>query len=107
MRLNHDQLCHAKAFGWNPERTFSISITDVWISRDVQISIGRQLHGLCISYDLPYSLLRDNLIQQLFWHEETGRLGLTIEVRDSAVESIYLEIPQDHWGFREKESATQ
>lgn len=107
MLLDHDQARLAQALGWNPEKTYSVNITDVWISRDVQISIGQQLKALCISYDLPYALLRDSLVQQLFWHEESGKLGLTIEVRDSKVESIYLEIPEDNWGFREKGGISQ
>lgn len=107
MHLNPDQANHVKALGWNPEQTFSVSITDVWISKDVQISIGRQLKALCISFDLPYSMLRDRLVQELYWHETTGRLGLMIAVQDSKVESIYLQIPEDHWGFREDETATQ
>lgn len=107
MHLNQEQANHVKALGWNPEKTYSVSITDVWISRDVQISIGRQLKALCISYDLPYSIMRDNLVQQLFWHEASGALGFMIEVRDSDVESLSLQIPADHWGFRKNDRATQ
>ncbi|QJB55635.1 hypothetical protein [Pseudodesulfovibrio sp. zrk46] len=107
MFLNSAQSRHANALGWSPEKTFSVNITDVWISRDVQVSIGRQLNALCISYDLPYSMLREMLVQELFWHEESGRLGLSIEVRDSDVDSIYIEIPESHWGFREEQNATQ
>lgn len=107
MHLNHEQTQHAKALGWNPEKTYSISITDVWISRDAQISIGNQVKALCISYDLPYSILRESLVQQLFWHEESGRLGMMIEVQGSSLESMYLEIPETHWGFRESDKTTQ
>ncbi len=107
MHLNHDQVRYAKALGWNPERTYSVSITDVWISRDAQISIGNQIKALCISYDLPYSVLRDSLVQQLYWHEDAARLGMMIEVRDSNVESLYLEIPEKHWGFRQSDEETQ
>lgn len=107
MHLNHAQTEYAKAQGWNPEKTYAVTITDVWISRDVQISIGRHIKALCISYDLPYSMLRDNLVQEIFWHEESGRLGFLIQVRDSDVESMYVEIPEDHWGFREDGGKTQ
>lgn len=107
MYLSHDQAAHAKAMGWNPEQTFAVTVTDIWISRDVQISIGRQVKALCISFDLPYSMLRDRLVQNMFWHEGSGRLGIMIGVQDSNVESIYLEIPEDHWGFREDEKTTQ
>lgn len=107
MLLNQQQSAHAKALGWNPEKTFSVTITDVWISRDVQISIGRQIKALCISLDLPYSYLRESLVQELYWHEESGRLGMRIEVQGSCVESMYVEIPEGHWGFREEDAGTQ
>ncbi len=108
MILTSEQTQHVKALGWNPEKTYSVTITDVWISRDVQISIGRQLRGLCISYGLPYDMLRESLVQQLFWHEESNRLGMMIQVQGSSVESMYLEIPDGHWGFRKEEKvATQ
>ncbi|MGL1863197.1 MAG: hypothetical protein OCC46_11800 [Pseudodesulfovibrio sp.] len=107
MHLNQEQVKHARALGWYPEKTYAISITDVWISRDVQISIGRQLRALCISYGLPYSYLRESLVQQLFWHEKSGCLGIMIELQGSSVDSMHLEIPEGHWGFREEETATQ
>lgn len=102
MPLTQEQAIHVRTLGWNPEKTFSINITDVWISRDAQISIGLQLKTLCISYDLPYSILRENLVQDLYWHEESDQLGLMIRVRDSHVESMYMQLPSSHWGFREK-----
>lgn len=98
---------NVKALEWNPEKPFSINITDIWISRNAQISIGHQVKALCISYGMPYSYPRESLTQQVFWHEESGRLGMKIEVQDSCVESMYLEIPEGHWGFREKGKATQ
>lgn len=107
MHLNHEQIRHAKAFGWNPETTYAVSITDIWISRDVQLSIGRQVKAMCISYGMPYSYLRESMVQQLFWHEESGRLGILIEVQGSSVESVYAEIPDNHWGFRENVDRTQ
>jgi len=107
MFLNQEQTRHAKALGWSPEKTYSVNITDVWISKNVQISIGHQVKALCISYDLPYSILRESLAQQLFWHEDSGRLGLMIEIQGASVESMYLEIPEGHWGFREEKKATQ
>jgi len=106
MNLTQEQTGHAKALGWNPEKTFSVSITDVWISRDVQISIGHHVKALCISYGMPYSYLRESLVQEIYWHEESGRLGIMIEVQGSSVESMYLEIPDGHWGFREEEEKT-
>ncbi len=107
MFLTHEQAQHAKALGWNPDKTYLVHISDVWISRDVQISIGRQLKALCISYGMPYSYLRESLVQELYWHEEAGHLGMMIEVQGACVESMYLEIPDGHWGFREKDKATQ
>lgn len=107
MRLNSTQAQHAEAFGWSSEKTFSISITDVWISRDAQISIGRQLKALCISLDLPYSLLRESLVQELFWYESADSLGMMIEVQGSTVDSLYLQIPDGHWGFRDEDASTQ
>lgn len=107
MILTIEQQAHAKAMGWNPEKTYSVSVTDVWISRDVQISIGRQVKALCVSFGLPYSFLRDSMTQHLYWYETTGRLGVVIHVRGSDVETIHLEIPEGHWGFREKDRATQ
>lgn len=107
MHLNKNQAHHAQALGWNPEKTYSVSITDVWISRDAQISIGRQIKALCISYDLPYSMLRDSLVQELFWCEETSQLGMLIAVRDSDIDSLTLHIPDGHWGFRDSDTGTQ
>lgn len=107
MYLSREQAAHVRALGWNPHQAYAVSITDVWISRDAQVSVGRHLQALCISYDLPYSILREQLVQHLFWHEASGRLGMMIGVRDSGVESIYLELPDDHWGFRENERTTQ
>jgi len=107
MLLTREQAEHVRTLGWSPENTFTVNITDVWISRDVQISIGRQLKALCISFDLPYSMIRDRLVQELYWHEASGRLGLMIGVEDSAVESLYIQIPEGHWGFRENDVATQ
>lgn len=102
MPLTQEQIQHVKALGWAPERTSSVSIADVWISKDVQISIGRQLHSLCESYGLPYCMLRDSLGQELYWHEESDQLGMMLGVRDSDVEYLYLQIPSGHWGFKEK-----
>lgn len=107
MLLTSRQAKHAEALGWNPDKTYSVSITDIWISRDAQISIGNQIKALCISYGLPYSMLRESLMQELYWHEESGRLGIMIEVQGSSVESMYLQIPEGHWGFREEDTATQ
>jgi len=102
MPLTEKQVQHVITLGWAPAKTYSVSITDVWISKDVQISIGRQLHSLCASYDLPYGIVRDNLEPELFWHEESDQLGLTITVQDSNVDSMYLQVPSGHWGFKEK-----
>lgn len=107
MILTHEQATHARTLGWNPERTFSVSVTDIWISRDVQISIGRQIKAMCISYGLPYEYLRESLVQELYWNETSGRLAIVIHLRESNVESIHLEIPDGHWGFREEDRATQ
>lgn len=102
MPLTQEQILHVKALGWAPEKTYSISIADVWISKDVQIAIGRQLHSLCVTYDLPYCILRDRLGKELYWHEESDQLGMMIDVKDSSLESLYLQIPNDHWGFKER-----
>ena len=102
MPLTQKQIQHVKALGWAPQKTFPISVTDIWISKDVQISIGRQLHSLCEAFDLPYCMLRDSIGHELYWHEESDQLGMMIGVRDSSIESIYLQIPSGHWGFKEK-----
>lgn len=100
MSVNREQAKHVKALGWNPKSTYSVSVTDVWISKDAQIAIGRQVKALCVSLDLPYSLLRESLVQELYWDEQSGRLACIIHVQGSTVESIHLEIPKGHWGFR-------
>ncbi len=101
MPLTQEQIQHVQALGWAPEHTSSIHISDVWMSRDVQISIGRQLNSLCATYDLPFCILRQNIGRELYWHEESDQLGLMLQVRDSHVESLYLQIPSGHWGFKE------
>lgn len=106
MPLTQEQIHHVKALGWAPENTFSVSITDVWISKDVQISIGRQLHSICESFDLPFSMLRGSIGHELYWHEESDQLGMMLGVPDSNIEYLYLQIPNGHWGFKEK-SKTQ
>ena len=101
MPLKQEQIQHAIALGWAPDKTFAISIADVWISKDVQISIGRQLHSLCATYDLPFCTLNRTLGRELYWHEESDQLGIMLQVPDSEVESMYLQIPSGHWGFKE------
>lgn len=106
MLLNHEQKQHVKALGWNPKNTHPVTVADIWISKAVQISIGQQIKALCISLDLPYSLLRESLVQELYWDEKTGRLALVIHVQGSSVESIHMEIPKAHWGFRQATNET-
>lgn len=105
MSVNHEQAKHVRALGWNPKNTHSVTTTDVWISKDVQLSIGRQIKALCISLDLPYSLLRESLVHEVYWDERSRRLAFVIHVQGSSVESIHLEIPKGHWGFRNRSSA--
>lgn len=102
MSLTQEQTQHVIALGWAPGKTFSVSVTDVWINKDVQVSIGRQLHSLCEAFGLPFCQVRSRIGYELYWHAESDQLGMMIEIKDSHIESMYLQVPSGHWGFKEK-----
>ena len=90
----------AEALGWLPQNILPVSISDIWISKDAQVSIGRQLQYLCTVYELPYPALRQKMGRRLYWHKETDRLGLILELETTAIRSMDLQIPKTHWGFK-------
>ncbi|WP_243544962.1 hypothetical protein [Pseudodesulfovibrio tunisiensis] len=106
MFLNAHQMEEAQAMGWNVDRTFSVAVTDVWITGQAQVSVGRHLQALCVAYGLSFAHMRERLTQEMYWHEDSGNLGIMLRLQGADIESFYAEIPSGQWGFREVRQAT-
>lgn len=107
MHLTEEQAQTLAGMDVSPENVSCVSILNIWVSRQAQISIGLAAREIAAMYGLAPGEIRRSIKGEMFWHEESGELGIVICPKSDAVEYLYVKIPEGEWGFRQSEGATQ
>lgn len=102
-----EQMARVRQHCDHQERVYGVTITDVWISKLAQVSVGRQLMALSMSLGIPMNDLKGCLTRELYWHLDSDELGIMVRPDGTDVESMYVRIPKGEWGFREYCGAPQ
>lgn len=89
-----------------PPEALPISILDVWITRNAQITVGLAAKEMAAYLGLDEAEIRQSLGGKVWYHPESEELCLVLETKDERVEAMFVVIPAGEWGFR-REAAEQ
>lgn len=86
------------------ETSTPVSPRDITISENAQITIGLAAKEIAAHLNIPESEIKQRLFGEMHWLEPSGRLMVILRTEDA---DMFVEIPEEHWEFKNKSKYSQ
>jgi hypothetical protein len=96
-----------RSMGYDPgqQDAFRVNIFDLTISPGALQSIVSGIEDIARAYHKPVTELRGQIFDRIYWLNFSESLVMVLDV--SSMDSyVFIEVPSDHWGFKERSART-
>jgi hypothetical protein len=100
--------CHElKRMGYDPgkQEAYRVNILDVGMSPGALQTIASGIEDIARAYSKPAAELRGQAFDKVFWLNFSENLVVVLDVH-SIDSYVFIEVPSDHWWFKERSLRT-
>lgn len=86
------------------ETSTPVSPREITISENAQITIGLAAKEIAAHLGIPEHEIKGQLFGEMHWLEPSGRLMVILRTEEA---DMFVEIPEEHWEFKDKSKYSQ
>ncbi|MFP4316803.1 MAG: hypothetical protein ACLFQR_11330 [Desulfovibrionales bacterium] len=102
---NHEK--ELRHLGYEPglQDAFRVNILDIGMSKGALKSVVQGLDEIAEQYGKQPDDLHIQLFERIYWLQLSGNLVMVVDV-DDLDSYVFIEIPREHWWFKERSFKT-
>jgi len=86
------------------ETSTQVSPTEITITENARITIGMAAKEIASQVGIPEHEIKSKLYGEMHWLEPSGRLMVILRTEEA---DMFVEIPEEHWEFKDKGKYSQ